>query len=81
MDLRGHSLYMFGISCPLMLWEAELVETNFPHTTQVVMVEDSPYPKEETKLIWDERKSSFREECKKIFLPNFSPINPISNIT
>ena len=65
MDLRGHSLYMFGSSCPLMLWEAELVETNFPHTTQVVMVEDSPYPKEETKLIRDERKSSFREESKK----------------
>ena len=65
-----------------MLWAAEWVETNFAHTTQVVMEEDSPYPKvEETKLTRDERKSSFREERKKIFLPNFSPINPNSNIT
>jgi len=52
-----------------MLWAAELVETNFPHTTQVVMEEDSPYPKvEETKLTRDERKSSFREERKKNIL-------------
>ena len=81
MDLRGHSLYMFGSSCPLMLWEAELVETNFPHTTQVVMMEDSPTLKKKLSSSEMKGKAPSKKRVKKIFLPNFSPINPISNIT